>query len=91
MAFTTDCLRSFFRICGLSYHTFNSFDRWSVDDRELCYLYHRNFPVSPLADLILTPTKLTKQKTAAKPASGANLERPAGGTSASDHDGDPEA
>ena len=85
-SFTTDCLRHFFRICGFSYHTLDSFDYWSVDDRKLGYIYHRNLPVFPLADLMLTPAQLTKQKITTKRASGAIPEQSAGGTSASDHD-----
>ena len=49
------------------------------------------FPVSLLTDLLLTPAQLTKQKTSSKAASGTIPEQSAGGTSASDHDDDPEA
>ena len=49
------------------------------------------FRVSSPADLMLTPTQLTKQKTTVKPASGATPEQSASGTSASDNDDDPEA
>jgi hypothetical protein len=57
VTFTTDCLRHYFRIFGLSYHTFRSLDHRGINDRELGYLYHCNPFLYLLTDLMLTPSR----------------------------------
>jgi len=54
LTFTIDRLCRYVRIPHLSYHPFNSLNRWGVDHRELGALYHSNFPPFLPTYLILT-------------------------------------